>query len=128
MINLNTYIIEKLHLNKDIQRGWNQKTWLKHCEQIIFNYLDDPAKHRDYEGEYEISYSILSIVMNLDSFIIDGLFSTNSKKFSASVCCFQAGFQAPWLPGLLSHLSTNGFPFTISSFVIMLDIKYQLAI
>lgn len=57
MINLNTYIIEKLHLNKDIKRGWNQKTWLKHCEQTIFNYLDDQAKVKDYKGEYEISYS-----------------------------------------------------------------------
>ena len=59
MITINNYILEKLHLNKNVNIGAaNERQWLSKCENIIFSYIDKRIKtgKSDYDGEYEVVY------------------------------------------------------------------------
>jgi hypothetical protein len=59
MITINNYILEKLHLNKNVNIGaTNERQWLSKCENIIFSYIDKRIKtgNSDYDGEYEVVY------------------------------------------------------------------------
>ena len=57
MKKFNRYLVEKLKINKDTKVKLEEKEWLKACEKIIFDYLENSYSKRYYNEEYEVEYS-----------------------------------------------------------------------